>query len=105
MSAETWEIIDHACRHCMGRLVQRENDSGDTITRCCECGASEVGEHDALCWCGVEVREEKAFECFRNLNQSMSAPQEILVRERPRVQAPKREAPRRLNPVVVNGLT
>lgn len=101
-----WEIVDHACRHCMGRLVVRQNEEGQSFTRCCECGAEVLGGHDALCWCGVEVRgESHVFECFRNLRQNMEVPQEILVRERRVVRVPERPEPRRLNPVALPGST
>lgn len=62
MTVETWEILDHACRHCMGRLVRRDDGSG--VVRCCECGASLVGEYDALCWCGVTEHGGMAYRCF-----------------------------------------
>ncbi len=98
-----WEFTDHACRHCMGRVMRRVNADGTAVVRCAECGASAVGEHGSLCWCGVEVRGHgSVFECFRNTAVSMSTPQEVLVRERKIVRAPPKEAPRRSNPVRMN---
>lgn len=99
-----WEFTDHSCRHCMGRVMRRVNPGGVVVVRCAECGASSVGEHDNLCWCGVEVRGHgSVFECFRNDQITMSSPQEVLVRERKIVKAPEKEAPRRSNPVRVEG--
>lgn len=99
-----WEFTDHSCRHCMGRVMRRVNPGGQVVVRCAECGASVAGEHDALCWCGVEVRGHgSVFECFRNEHVTMSTPQEVLVRERKIVKAPDKQAPRRANPVRVEG--
>lgn len=99
-----WEFTDHACRHCMGRIMRRVNPNGMVVVRCAECGASVVGEHDGLCWCGVEVRGHgSVFECFKNQSVTMSTPQEVLVRERKIVKAPEKAAPRRANPVRVEG--
>lgn len=99
-----WEFTDHSCRHCMGRVMRRVNANGTVVVRCCECGASVVGEHHALCWCGVEVRGHgSVFECFRNPSPSMEVPQEILVREKKIVKAPEKDAPRRANPVRIEG--
>jgi hypothetical protein len=43
------------------------------------------------------------FECFKNQSVTMSTPQEVLVRERKIVKAPEKAAPRRANPVRVEG--
>lgn len=103
--SQGWEFTDHSCRHCMGRVMRRVNENGTVVVRCAECGASAVGEHDALCWCGVEVRGHgSVFECYRNTNVSMSTPQEVLVRERKIVRAPEKSAPRRSSPVRVEGV-
>ena len=84
MNQELWSIIDHACRHCMGRLLQRTDAHGQTIIRCAECGSTETGDHTALCWCGVTVlRQGYPFKCYRNPRLSLEVPQEILVCERP----------------------
>lgn len=99
-----WEFTDHSCRHCMGRVMRRVNANGTVVVRCAECGASAVGEHDALCWCGVEVRGHgSVFECYKNPSITMSTPQEVLVRERKLVRAPEKQTPRRANPVRIDG--
>ncbi len=108
-AARLWEIVDHACRHCFGRLVRSANAEGSIVHRCCECGASEKGGNENLCWCGTEVLGHgKIFECFPNPNKSSSCTQEILVRELPIVkegltlkQKPKRIA----NPVHIKGFS
>ena len=98
-----WEIVDHACRHCLGRLVRSVKLDRSVVHRCCECGASEEGNNENLCWCGaVALGQGKMFECFPNPNKSSSVPQEILVRERPilrGVRALEKEPRRLANPV------
>lgn len=79
-----WEFTDHACRHCMGRIMRRsEPDDGPAENRCAECGQTALGDAHALCWCGVEIKGHgHAFECFRNEQPTVSTPQQILVREK-----------------------
>ena len=74
----SWVITDHACRYCFGRILRSDDDDS---YRCAECGAEAEGEHDALCWCGVDVGGEKSFRCVRNPTKSERVPQEIIVRE------------------------
>ena len=82
MKMELWELTDHCCRHCMGRVLKRT--SPDVVVRCAECGHSLVGEPKDICWCGEEVRGHGAmFECIKNPNKSDSTPHDILVQERP----------------------
>lgn len=77
-----WKLVDHACKSCMGRLVSRKVGRREEF-RCCECGQTALGSHDALCWCGVEVRTHgKAFECIVNDAKSPALLNEILVAER-----------------------
>ena len=84
-----WELIDHACHHCAGRIVKRVNDEGELLHRCTNCGTEVVGKHSNLCWCGVEVgRYGVVFECFVNPAKSLSMPQEILIREKEQLPKP-----------------
>lgn len=81
-SRTVWELTDHACRHCMGRVLHGESDAA-SVHRCAECGETAQGEHDSLCYCGVIVKGHGAvFECYPNPNISATTPQEVLVRER-----------------------
>lgn len=99
-----WELVDHACKICSGRILRRVNADGTEVHRCCECGESKPGGHEVLCWCGAEVRGHGfVFECFKNKDVSLNAPQEILVRERPLAFEAKRTEARRSNPVRCEG--
>jgi hypothetical protein len=86
---EIWEIVDHACKNCAGRLVKRKS-GGVTEHRCTNCGETVEGDHLTLCWCGVDVSKHgKVFECFKNPKKSLSMPQEILIREKEQFDIPE----------------
>jgi len=77
-----WEIIDHVCQHCAGRIISRTNEEGEPQHRCTNCGAEVIGQHKDLCWCGASVKKYgHVFECFVNPKKSILMPQEILIRE------------------------
>lgn len=60
-----WNIVDHACRHCMGRVLSGESKEGVPVVHCAECGAEEFGDHEALCFCNVKMPDgSRLFECF-----------------------------------------
>jgi hypothetical protein len=82
---ERWEVADHACRHCLGRVLQRLVRGVTVEVRCAQCGARADGGHLALCCCGAEAGAlDYPLECFKNPHVSIDVPHEILVRERPR---------------------
>lgn len=96
-----WEPINHACRHCGGRLLQKQGGDKETIVRCIQCDATVTGKHEDLCCCGEEVTGYGAiWECFVNPDRSPTNPQVILVRERalPRVVQAK---PKPYKPVLI----
>lgn len=49
-----WGLTDHACRFCLGRVLNSFNEKGEPIVRCAECGAVGDGDHTALCCCGLQ---------------------------------------------------
>lgn len=99
-----WELTDHSCRHCMGRVLKRTNPDGTVVVRCAECGHSTAGEESAICWCGESIRGHgSVFECIRNPAKSDAAPQEVLVREKPVVKAAVRAPDRIYNPAFIGG--
>lgn len=103
MTIAVWELTDHACRHCMGRLLRSVTPAGSTVC-CAECGATVSGECDELCWCGVEVKGYgRVFECVRNPHMSMETPQQILVREKRLARGVEQDAPRRSRQVNIEG--
>ncbi len=81
-SLELWEVADHACRHCLGRVLQRLVRGVAVEVRCAQCGARSDGGHLALCCCGAECGAlEYPLECFKNPTVSIDVPHEIMVRE------------------------
>ncbi|MDE1141298.1 MAG: KilA-N domain-containing protein [Paraburkholderia tropica] len=81
-SAE-WVVTNHACRHCLGRVLQRLSRGVVVQVRCAECGKIEDGPVDLLCACGADCGDlGHALECFKNPNVTNEIPHEVLVRER-----------------------
>lgn len=102
---ELWEVADHSCRHCLGRVLIRTKHDGSATARCAECGKRAEGDHELLCWCGAEVNGHgHIFECFRNPNLTAASPQEILVREKPVPKDMERLQVMRSNPVRLSEL-
>jgi hypothetical protein len=81
-SIPKWQVIDHACAQCLGRLLMRQ--VGNLLEyRCSECDATGSGSHESLCWCGVEVKNHgKVFECVLNDHKSPTLLNQVLVAER-----------------------
>ncbi len=78
-----WELTDHACRHCFGRVLKRERQDGVVEVRCAECGKKVLGDHAAICCCGADCGAMgRALECIRNPQVNEANPQEVMVRER-----------------------
>jgi hypothetical protein len=92
-----WDLVDHACQHCLGRVLVRRARGKTIEARCAECGAHSFGEIVDVCCCGATCGTiGHVLECFRNPNVSPTLPQEVLVRERPAVE---RRAEGRAKPV------
>jgi len=93
-----WELVDHACRHCMGRVLVRTHKGIPLEARCAECGARADAGHAEICCCGAECgRAGFVLECFRNPEITPAVPQEVLVREKLVIE--RRGNRRRSNPV------
>lgn len=69
---QTWQIIDHVCRHCPGgRLLKLVTGGGPTpggnpTFRCSCCGkAHSASNPKEICWCGQNFRggPEGKFQC------------------------------------------
>lgn len=84
-AAPGWQVSNHACRHCFGRVLQRSAGGVVIDARCSECGASVTGPVEELCACGVECDEIGfVLKCVRNTNVTKENPHEVLIREVPR---------------------
>jgi hypothetical protein len=75
--SDGWNFIPHACRACLGRLLERGG-----VIRCAECGAEACGGPEALCGCGITVegaREPLGFRCELNQARGPASPSEIVI--------------------------
>ncbi|MFM0165688.1 hypothetical protein PQR39_35300 [Paraburkholderia sediminicola] len=81
-----WQLSNHACRHCFGRILQRAVGGVVVEVRCAECGASAHGVVDQICACGADCGDiGYVLKCVRNPNVTKENPHEVLIREVPRV--------------------
>lgn len=82
-----WTIVDHACRHCGGRVLQR----GD-VYRCGTCGVESRSAPNGICGCGIlpglrprptgAIAQKPAqgpYRCVRNPSPSVHNPAEIVI--------------------------
>lgn len=80
--APSWNVADHACRFCLGRVLHRVV-KGVSQVRCAQCDARTDGGPSMLCCCGVDCGAlGYALECFKNPKVTKEVPHEIMVRER-----------------------
>lgn len=91
-----WQVADHACRFCFGRVLQRVHKGEAVEVRCAECGKRADGAPKMLCCCGADCGDlGLALECVKNPQVTNENPHEILVRERRVDVAEQSKAPAR----------
>ncbi len=96
VSGTRFELIDHLCLVCLGRLLRRRLPGRKPRYElvCSNCQDTHIieGDESLKCWCHKEVGVHgKIFECFRNLEPRTALPNVILIREKPHVmKAPER---------------
>jgi hypothetical protein len=74
-----YEILDHVCRHCLGRIVY---DPWRNLVKCVRCGVEFNGEVEGLCMCGVKAGKfNQLLVCVKNPNKSPTSPNEIVAME------------------------
>jgi hypothetical protein len=79
-----WTIVDHVCRRCLGRVLARTDADGRRIARCADCGLEAVGEHPAICACGIDTGAAKVrLRCERQAAPTAEYPSEIIATEAP----------------------
>lgn len=53
----SWQIIDHVCGCCFGRLLVRETFDRRKVYRCTNCGLEREGKSETvLCACGLKLK-------------------------------------------------
>jgi hypothetical protein len=86
-----FELVDHACRICGGRILQRTLPTGEQQVRCAECGQTvDVAPtartpYVSLCWCGVTFATgaDAGLRCQRADQPTPERPTEVVVRRIP----------------------
>jgi len=74
-----WAFTTHACRNCMGTILQ----SGSAFT-CAVCRAVAEGAPDSICGCGATVLgptgpRPAGFRCAPNPRPSPANPSHVLI--------------------------
>jgi len=85
--SEKWELTEHACRVCMGRVLLRNDVTGKRVAHCPECGAtgedaqSTLRAIHSICACGTKRRggKDAGHRCIRNPNIRPEFPMIIIV--------------------------
>jgi hypothetical protein len=79
--SDQWAILDHVCRFCYGRLLQRKNDQGESIVRCADCDTEVTGRVEGLCACGAKLRSGQlaGLACKVNPNPTIAQPARVVV--------------------------
>jgi hypothetical protein len=78
-----WDLTQHVCRICFGRIIHRYTVEQVHVHRCTNCGVETRSEHDtvhALCACGIKLRSKKdaGIRCVANTNKCPEQPAEIV---------------------------
>lgn len=66
----TWELTDHLCKGCGGRVLRCVSGGGATpggnpIWKCADCGKStSASGPEVLCWCGFGHRHNKGTTAY-----------------------------------------
>jgi hypothetical protein len=76
-----WRFEDHVCRQCLGRVVSRQAEDGQTVVRCSNCGTQAMGEPSATCACGIRGGNYAGLRCARVERAIPGLPAEIAVTE------------------------
>jgi hypothetical protein len=94
---ETWEISQHCCKICFGKILTRQVSPTVTECKCAECGVSTYGSVLNLCWCGKTAGQiyGRIFRCKPNDNPRPELPNLILVEEIPVVLKQLNDKPNR----------
>lgn len=76
-SGVSYSLVNHACRHCGGRVLQ----AGE-FYRCSVCAAGSIGSPKEMCGCGVLPNAKlgrSQMRCGINPNKSVQSPAEIVI--------------------------
>jgi hypothetical protein len=82
MKNERWELTEHCCAGCQGRVLRRVA-RGQEILRCADCGIAGQDDVRAICMCGTKLNNGKllGLKCLPNPALSAVSPFEIIAAE------------------------
>ncbi|CAB4137788.1 hypothetical protein UFOVP326_83 [uncultured Caudovirales phage] len=64
---QRWVLVDHACRHCLGRMARNADEPAEF--RCTTCEATSVGGPQGVCACGIRVQWAPRGEAARSVTK------------------------------------
>lgn len=70
----------HACRHCLGGLLERVLPDGRSVFECGTCSVTAAGAPETICGCGILPKPLSArsagprFRCVPNPNRCVASP-------------------------------
>lgn len=76
-----WEIEDHLCRRCLGRVLSGyDSKTGSKVYRCSNCGLQDRGHVHNVCCCGVKIngKRDAGLRCVPNQKQDAEFPGEVV---------------------------
>ena len=79
-AAYSWQIIDHVCGCCFGRLLMRETFDRRKVYRCSNCGLEREGKSETcLCACGLKLKTgvDMGVRCQRVESPTPEFPSEV----------------------------
>ena len=80
---DTWELTEHCCRVCFGRVLKatQATEVGVHRYRCSNCALEGLGRHErAICACGLKTKrgQDLGVRCIRNPEPTPEQPCEII---------------------------
>ncbi|WOL24281.1 particle associated protein [Yersinia phage fHe-Yen8-01] len=90
--ADNWQLENHICKTCFGRIVSQPGEDGKYSYRCTNCGALAYGgSASVLCCCGIMGKPRNraksaapvnlGIRCIINPNPTSDFPAEIVASE------------------------
>jgi hypothetical protein len=76
-----FQLTDHVCRNCLGRVLRRHDLDGATVVQCSNCAHEAVGEPAAICCCGIKRGRYDRLRCVRIEHRIEGVAAEVVVTE------------------------
>jgi hypothetical protein len=80
-----YQLTDHVCRGCFGRVLMRETFDHRRIYRCAQCGIPErAGKNETVfCCCGIKLKggKDAGVRCKVNEDRSSEFTSEVMAEQ------------------------